>query len=197
MTKEQKQQLFPYFAYLYSIESNPDLYEGLNLDEWVEKIQEDEDFAEEIAGAFDNLSSEELESYWEQYQIAQQEAGNAEIEMAKKGTKLKKLQEFKKGTKMGKKEKCACGCDLITKKEKGGTLVDECTCCGEVHKHEEGGIMKFQNPSGAISPWRTVANYGGSEGDPRFLNFISRIFSRKNTSKSSGNTSVKQKPQTQ
>ena len=71
--------------------------------------------------------------------------------MAKKGAKLKKLQEFKKGAKMGKKKKCACGCDLISKKEFGGTIVDTCTCCGKVHKHQEGGIMKFQNPSGVVT----------------------------------------------
>lgn len=67
--------------------------------------------------------------------------------MAKKGAKLKKLQEFKKGAKMGKKKKCACGCDLVSKKESGGAIIDTCACCGKVHKHQKGGIMKFQNPS--------------------------------------------------
>ena len=72
--------------------------------------------------------------------------------MAKKGAKLKKLQEFKKGAKMGKKKKCACGCDLISKKEFGGTIVDTCTCCGEVHKHQEGGsILKYQNPIAGLA----------------------------------------------
>lgn len=78
--------------------------------------------------------------------------------MAKKGAKLKKLKEFKKGAKMGKKKKCACGCDLISKKEFGGTIVDTCTCCGGVHKHQEGGIMKFQNPSGVVTKRLNLKN---------------------------------------
>lgn len=47
-----------------------------------------------------------------------------QIEMARKGTKLKNLQKLKKGT----AKKCKCGCDLITKKEKGGTITEVCSC---------------------------------------------------------------------
>ena len=185
MTEEKKKQLFPYFAYLYSQQLNPEKYGNTeSIEEWTSLIQESPEDIEEITSAASSLSDDDWAEIETQYN---EEQSSDEVEMAKKGAKLKKLQEFKKGAKMGKKKKCACGCDLITKKEKGGTLVDECTCCGEVHKFQGGGV----------SSWRTVTNYGGSEGDPRFLNFISRIFSRKNTSKSSGNTSVKQKPQTQ
>lgn len=186
MTDDKKKQLFPYFAYLYSQELNPEKYgEAESIEEWTELIQDSPEDVERISEAAAELSDEEWAQLEEQYASA--EESPEDVETAKKGAKLKKLQEFKKGAKMGKKKKCACGCDLITKKEKGGTLVDECTCCGEVHKFQSGGVTS----------WRTVANYGGSQGDPRFLNFISRIFSRENTSKSSGNVGVKQNPQTQ
>lgn len=47
-----------------------------------------------------------------------------QVEMARKGAKLKKLQKLKKGT----AKKCKCGCDLIIKKEKGGTITEVCSC---------------------------------------------------------------------
>lgn len=87
--------------------------------------------------------------------------------MAKKGAKLKKLQEFKKGAKMGKKKKCACGCDLVTKKEKGGNLVQSCACgCkpklengGEIQKLRGGGLYVGQS-----------GYYKNDEPDMRLLN---------------------------
>ena len=148
MTEEKKKQLFPYSAYLYSQQLNPEKYGNAeSIEEWTSLIQESPEDIEEITSAASGLSDDDWAEIEAQYN---EEQSSDEVEMAKKGAKLKKLQEFKKGAKMGKKKKCACGCDLITKKEKGGTIVDTCTCCGEVHKHQEGGIMKFQNPSGVI-----------------------------------------------
>ena len=88
--------------------------------------------------------------------------------MAKKGAKLKKLQEFKKGAKMGKKKKCACGCDLVSKKESGGTIVDACTCCGEVHKHQKGG--EIQKLLGGGLYVGKSGYYKNDEPDMRLLN---------------------------
>ena len=44
-----------------------------------------------------------------------------EIELAKKGAKLKQLKNKKM-------RKCKCGCNLTLKKETGGTIVEVCAC---------------------------------------------------------------------
>lgn len=44
-----------------------------------------------------------------------------EIELAKKGAKLKQLKNKKM-------RKCKCGCNLTLKKEAGGTIVEVCAC---------------------------------------------------------------------
>ena len=69
----------------------------------------------------------------------------------KEGGKLDYLQSLKKGGKM-KSKKCSCGCDLITKKEKGGKMVQSCACgCkpklekgGEIQKLRGGGLYMGQ-----------------------------------------------------
>ena len=149
MTEEKKKQLFPYFAYLYSQQLNPEKYgNAASIEEWTSLIQESPEDIEEITNAASGLSDDDWAEIEAQYN---EEQSSDEVEMAKKGAKLKKLKEFKKGAKMGKKKKCACGCDLISKKEFGGTIVDTCTCCGKVHKHQEGGILKYQNPIAGLA----------------------------------------------
>lgn len=150
MTEEKKKQLFPYFAYLYSQQLNPEKYGNAeSIEEWTSLIQESPEDIEEITSAASGLSDDDWAEIEAQYN---EEQSSDEVEMAKKGAKLKKLKEFKKGAKMGKKKKCACGCDLISKKEFGGTIVDTCTCCGGVHKHQEGGsILKYQNPIAGLA----------------------------------------------
>ena len=44
-----------------------------------------------------------------------------QVEMAKKGAKLKQLKNTKK-------RKCKCGCNLILSKEAGGKIVEKCAC---------------------------------------------------------------------
>ena len=149
MTEEKKKQLFPYFAYLYSQQLNPEKYGNTeSIEEWTSLIQESPEDIEEITSAASGLSDDDWAEIEAQYN---EEQSSDEVEMAKKGAKLKKLKEFKKGAKMGKKKKCACGCDLISKREKGGTIVDVCTCCGSTHKFQYGGILfneeAIANPS--------------------------------------------------
>ena len=171
MTEEKKKQLFPYFAYLYSQQLNPEKYgNAASIEEWTSLIQESPEDIEEITNAASGLSDDDWAEIEAQYN---EEQSSDEVEMAKKGAKLKKLKEFKKGAKMGKKKKCACGCDLISKKEFGGTIIDTCTCCGEVHKHQEGGIMKFQNPSGEIREVRS-GWYQGYHPGTNFKTALSR-----------------------
>ncbi len=68
--------------------------------------------------------------FWEEYKKNPDKAisnyiGNNEspeqVEMAKKGMKLKSLKDKKA-------RKCKCGCNLILKKGDGGTIVEVCAC---------------------------------------------------------------------
>lgn len=102
----------------------------------------EEDMVDEEGGLKDEhaevvtVALQELEStpeFWDTYVSDPDAAVDAyieskqspeQIEMARKGAKLKKLQKLKKGT----AKKCKCGCDLIIKKEKGGTITEVCSC---------------------------------------------------------------------
>ena len=150
MTDEKKKQLFPYFAYLYSQELNPEKYGAANsIEEWTDLIQNSPEDINEISAAASELTDEDWDQIEQQYAQAQTEGSETataeEIQSAKKGAKLKKLQEFKTGGKSKKKKKCACGCEMISKKEKGGQLVDVCSCCGKTHKFQRGGSLYSRN----------------------------------------------------
>jgi hypothetical protein len=91
-----------------------------------------DEFLEEVTTAINEVDSPD---FWEQYQSNPDAAVQSyieskmepeQIEMARKGAKLKKLQKLKKGG--IKSRKCKCGCDLIMKKEAGGTIVEVCAC---------------------------------------------------------------------
>ena len=149
MTEEKKKQLFPYFAYLYSQQLNPEKYGNAeSIEEWTSLIQESPEDIEEITNAASGLSDDDWAEIEAQYN---EEQSSDEVEMAKKGAKLKKLQALKKSPKA---KKCACGCDLVTFKEKGGKLSTKCSCnCkgGKVSKKEDGGILKYQNPIAGLA----------------------------------------------
>lgn len=91
-----------------------------------------DEFLEEVSNAINEVDSPD---FWEQYQSNPDAAVQSyieskmepeQIEMARKGAKLKKLKKLKKGG--IKSRKCKCGCDLIMKKEAGGTIVEVCAC---------------------------------------------------------------------
>lgn len=91
-----------------------------------------DEFLEEVSTAINEVDSPD---FWEQYQSNPDAAVQSyieskmepeQIEMARKGAKLKKLKKLKKGG--IKSRKCKCGCDLIMKKEAGGTVVEVCAC---------------------------------------------------------------------
>lgn len=88
-----------------------------------------DEFLEEISTAINEVDSPD---FWEQYQSNPDEVVQsyieskmepAQIEMARKGAKLKKL---KKGGM--KSKKCKCGCNLTMKKEAGGKIKEVCAC---------------------------------------------------------------------
>lgn len=60
MTDEKKQELFPYFAYLYSQQMNPDKYgNGKSIEEWTSLIKESPEDIDAITKAASQLSDED------------------------------------------------------------------------------------------------------------------------------------------
>ena len=81
-------------------------------------------------------------------------ASQQEAIMAKKGARLMKLKK-------GGKKKCACGCELVEKKEAGGKVSSVCSCgCKVKPKLEEGGLIpKYQNPFSVINKLRDLRQW--------------------------------------
>lgn len=142
---KKKQELLPFFAYLYLNKLDPEKYKSLTSpEEWTVVIQENKDI---ISKAAAQLTDEDWESLSLQYEESQKK-NPAQIQLDKKGAKLKKLKQSsvknanqeitnaisnpvitqgKEGLKI-KKQKCSCGCDLILSKDKGGKLISTCAC---------------------------------------------------------------------
>lgn len=147
ISDEKKQELFPYFAYLYSQQLDPEKYGSIkSMKEWIELIQDNEEDIEAITKAAEKLTPEDWDSLEVQYNQAKetgaQEIASQETQYAAKGAKLKKLralnnieivESYKKGGKStksakSKKKKCKCGCDLILSKGTGGKIIQKCSC---------------------------------------------------------------------
>ena len=130
MTEEKKKELFPFFALLYSKELNPQKYEEAStFEEWSVLLENSPEDIEKITTAASELTDEQWSSIELEY-IEQNEEKEEDTILAKKGLKLenlKKLYSYKKGKKI-KVNKCSCGCDMITVKEKGGKITSKCSC---------------------------------------------------------------------
>lgn len=132
MTDDKKRELFPYFAYIYSQQLNPERYGQVeSIEDWTNLIQSNQDDIEKITQAAEQLSDEEWDALDQQYTEQAKASEDQQVISAKKGAKLMKL---KKGAK-----KCKCGCDMITAKADGGKLVSKCACGCDVKKKEKGG----------------------------------------------------------
>lgn len=60
MTDERKKELFPYFAYLYSQQINPDKYGSVSsAEEWTNLIQDNEEDLNTITEAATKLTDED------------------------------------------------------------------------------------------------------------------------------------------
>lgn len=116
--EKKKEKLFPFFAYLYSKELNPEKYGSVNsIEDWSSIIQNNEEDISVIVKAATQLTEEDWNSLEKQYNQIEKDK---EIQVAAKGTKLKETSK--------KKKKCSCGCDLILSKEKGGKIIETCAC---------------------------------------------------------------------
>lgn len=147
MTDQKKQELFPVFAYLFSKQLNPEKYGNVNsIEEWTKLIQNNPSDVDAISEAAYKLSEEE----WDGLEKQLSEDNSEPVEeqaptFAKNGAKLNKLKTLQKFKKVpSKPKKCSCGCDLVDKREKGGTITSECACkCGgKIKKKEDGGRLK-------------------------------------------------------
>lgn len=119
---EKKKELFPYFAYLYSKELNPEKYGSVtSMEEWTNLIQNSKEDIDTITKAASELTDEDWMAVAKQYEQAQ--SGTQQ------DVPIVKPETFKKGGSM--KKKCSCGCDLVLSKDKGGKLTSKCACnCG-------------------------------------------------------------------
>lgn len=133
MTDEKKKELFPYFAWLFSKQLDPKKYGEIETyEDWAKEIDKSPEDVTKITEAAAQLTDEQWEGIDADYQkqITQPE----EVPMAKEGAKLanlKRLKSYKKGKAI---RKCACGCDLVTTKEKGGKISTKCSCGCKLNK---------------------------------------------------------------
>lgn len=86
-----------------------------------------DEYIQEVTSVIGEIDTPE---FWESYKqdpdgtvnmYIKNSSGPEEIELAKKGAKLKQLKNKKM-------RKCKCGCNLTLKKETGGTIVEVCAC---------------------------------------------------------------------
>lgn len=125
MNEEKKKELFPFFAYLYSKKHKSNTYGGdISFEEWYKLIKDDSALLEEISSAASKLTDDEWAKVEEDYS---KETSEEKVQSAKKGAKLNTLKKLRK-MKKGSPKKCACGCDLISVKDKGGKIISKCTC---------------------------------------------------------------------
>lgn len=140
MTKEEKNELIPLFGLLYYASTNNKNVDEATTQEFITKVESDKDLQKEIAEA----AADETETYSDLWTTAKKlkEGEKSNIISAANGAKLnklKKLQAIKKSVK-----KCKCGCEMITIKEKGGKMTEQCACnCG-------GGKLKMKAKGGTL-----------------------------------------------
>ena len=141
MRDDKKKQLFPFFAYIYSQQIDPEKYGKVeSYEEWSKVLDENPNDMERITNAAAELSDEEWSA------LEQQFAQASEVQKAENGAKLDNLRKLKKGGKVQTKKKCSCGCDLIMTKGEGGKMTSRCACGCSVKKENGGSINKKKSP---------------------------------------------------
>lgn len=130
--EEKRNQLFPYFAYIKSIELNPDKYgNAQTMEEWSTLIKENDDDLNTIVSSYEELSDEEIEALDKQYQELQSKKEEEQMQYAAKGARLQYLKNGAKPKKVMTKSKtktCSCGCKMVLSKNAGGKLTETCAC---------------------------------------------------------------------
>ena len=136
MDEERFQKALTKLVIQLAEQLNPEKYQG---EAAIDLLNQNEEDKMSVMGQIEELGkSGELEKV-----LVAIEAEGEGVQMEKLGGKLNYLESLKKGGKM--KKKCACGCDMVMKKEKGGKLVESCACgCKPKMKYQKGGILKLQ-----------------------------------------------------
>ena len=150
MTDEKKRELFPYFAYIYSQEINPEKYGQVeSIEDWSNLIQSNQADIEKITQAAEQMSDEDWDALDQQYTEQSKASEDQQVISAKKGAKLMKLKSSAK--------KCKCGCEMITSKAEGGKIVSKCACGCSTAKKEKGGEInkKIDNVKVSINKKQT------------------------------------------
>ena len=155
MTDEKKKELFPYFAYLYSQQINPDKYGSVSSpEEWTNLIQDNEEDLNTITEAATKLTDEDWNTLEEQYNSKNDESP----QLAAKGTKLRQLKNSVK--------KCKCGCEAILVKEEGGKFSYKCPPCKDTKSNVKskrigGTIEKPTDNIDIVEVTRQILKCGG------------------------------------
>lgn len=107
------QNLLTYFVYIKSVELDPEKYGNLSsVEEWGTTIKNNQKDIDLILSEAKKVTSSE----WDRLNTEYKNIQNKTVEVAKKGTSIKK------------RKKCSCGCDLLISRETGGKLVSKCAC---------------------------------------------------------------------
>lgn len=135
MDNQEKTDLFIQWAYLKSKKLNKK-YENMSEAEWANSIPSDEETSSKLSEIAAEMTEEDFNSDIQSLKTT---------DTSGKLDNLKELQSFKKGGKI-KKAKCACGCELVETKDKGGKISSKCSCGCKVNKKEIGGIIpQYEN----------------------------------------------------
>lgn len=138
MEEEKFQQLLTQLVVKKAKEIKPEIYNG-SEEEIISSLNKNVQDKNEIMKYIQDLG----ESGKLEQELSALEQEQEQMPYFKEGGKLDYLQFLKKGGKM-KSKKCSCGCELVTKKDKGGKMVQSCAC-GCKPKLEKGGeIQKLQ-----------------------------------------------------
>lgn len=159
MEEERFQQLLTALVVKKAKEMKPETYNGSEEDT-ITALNRNEEDKNQIMNWIKKLGeSGELEQ-----ELSALEQEQEQMPYFKEGGKLDYLQSLKKGGKM-KSKKCSCGCDLITKKEKGGKMIQSCAC-GCKPKLENGGEIQKLKPGGFFDKFKQY--YGVNTGEGRY-----------------------------
>lgn len=159
MEEERFQQLLTQLVVKKAKEIKPEIYNGSEED-IISSLNKNVQDKNEIMKYIQDLG----ESGKLEQELSALEQEQEQMPYFKEGGKLDYLQFLKKGGKM-KSKKCSCGCELVTKKDKGGKMVQSCAC-GCKPKLESGGKIQKLEEGGFFNRFKKY--YGINTGEGKF-----------------------------
>lgn len=177
MTDQKRKELFPYFAYVYSVIKDPNKYGKTKFEDWYNQVSSDKSFLNEVSkvasdtsGKYDQIwaKAEEVAAgkISEDQDSADQQAAQAaqsDVQQAEKGAKLNNLKKLQ----AAKSKKCKCGCEMVSVKEIGGKMTSKCACGCSIPKKAKGGLINKYSVGNKINDAWTA-----SQDSIHYNNFI-------------------------